>query len=353
MEVYKIVLTGGPCAGKTQIFKFLEEKLKENGYYVITINETARGNMKNSIIPDQDREHTLMFQWIVLNEQKTKEENAKIYANRIKNEDNEIIKDKKGIIILHDRAIMDNRAYLSLNDYEDLLKKFNYQEINLIDSYDFVINLVSLATTNKELYVNDTERKESVKEAEHEDLLTSNAWMLHHNLVSIKATPNLLEKANIVLKYIDDFLLGKQKKDTIILPIDREKSNFSIYNDQNSKKIKITNIYLNSIKNINYVISKREYKGNVSYVSRKEVQSDNITFYKENKQITKEECLEKILLHGIKEIIEKNVLSIVNKGNFYNIIESDNEWFVETNLANGLSVPDNIKLKNKMLTKKL
>lgn len=351
MEVYKIVLTGGPCAGKTQIFKFLEEKLTEKGYYVISIDETARGNMKKGILPNQDRAHTLMFQWTILNDQKSKEENAEVYANSVKDERLEMFQNKKGIIILHDRAIMDNRAYLSLNDYEDLLKKFNYQEINLIDKYDLVIDLISLATTNKELYVNDEERKESVEDAEHEDLLTSNAWMLHHNLVSVKATKTIKEKANIVLNHIEDYLLGKQKEDIISLAIDEEKSDLSIYNDDNSKKIKVTNICLNNFKNVNYVLSKREYKGNISYVSRKEEKVDNTIFCRENKQISKEECLEKILLHGIRETKEKNILSVVDKGNFYNIVRVDNDLFLETNLNNYSQIPNNIVLKHKTLTR--
>lgn len=41
MEIFKIVLTGGPCAGKTTAITTLADKLRENGFVVYIIPEAA------------------------------------------------------------------------------------------------------------------------------------------------------------------------------------------------------------------------------------------------------------------------------------------------------------------------
>lgn len=40
-EIYKIVMTGGPCAGKTTSIINLAEKLREQGFAVYIVPETA------------------------------------------------------------------------------------------------------------------------------------------------------------------------------------------------------------------------------------------------------------------------------------------------------------------------
>ena len=41
MSISKIVLTGGPCAGKTTALSMIEQKLTEKGYKVIIVTESA------------------------------------------------------------------------------------------------------------------------------------------------------------------------------------------------------------------------------------------------------------------------------------------------------------------------
>ena len=40
-KIFKIVLTGGPCAGKTKSLNFIKEKFENEGKQVFVINETA------------------------------------------------------------------------------------------------------------------------------------------------------------------------------------------------------------------------------------------------------------------------------------------------------------------------
>lgn len=47
----KIVLTGGPCAGKTTALARIEEELTEKGYRVFIVSESATELIKGGIKP--------------------------------------------------------------------------------------------------------------------------------------------------------------------------------------------------------------------------------------------------------------------------------------------------------------
>ena len=52
--VAKIVLTGGPCAGKTTTISRIEEHLTNKGYHVLVLNECATEIIKGGIRPFGD-----------------------------------------------------------------------------------------------------------------------------------------------------------------------------------------------------------------------------------------------------------------------------------------------------------
>ena len=336
MKVYKIVLTGGPCAGKTKILEFLMQELKNTGYYVIVVPETASECIRNNIVPNDERQHTLMFQDIMLCNQYVKENSAEKYA--------EFIKNKTDVIILYDRAVMDNRAYLSQEDYDNLLKKYNINELELINKYDLVIDLISTATLKQDSYeLNDT-RSEDIDKASARDKLTSLAWLLHRNLKVIKPTDEIEEKENIVLEYIYDLLNNNQKNDFATIEIDQESSNFLTYDKNNSKTINIKKIWLNNPNDnqSNYILSKRQYNGFNFY----ELDKVNNEILEESIRITKEEYLEMIGLYGVSKIENINELLFVDNGNYFCIINDGSKLYLQTQRQNIPFIPDNIVLKD-------
>ena len=62
MIYYTIVFTGGPCGGKTDIINLAANNLREMGFNVILVPETARPLMASGIKsrPD-DNKYTLSF----------------------------------------------------------------------------------------------------------------------------------------------------------------------------------------------------------------------------------------------------------------------------------------------------
>lgn len=234
-RIQKIVLTGGPCAGKTKILAEMEKHLVEKGYYVITLSEVATQLIKSNMPPKMDKEHILFFQDIVLKTQIMKEATAQSYAE-------DILTDKK-VIILLDRAIMDNRAYLETQeDFEYLLSKNGIDEQSTIYSYDFVIDLISTATAKKELYELDGIRDEPVERAAMLDKKTTLAWIDHPHMITVKPTEEIEEKVDIVNNAVDKFLSGVE--------FHNEQGQYSAdvsleeFNTNNSKVVDIFRTYL-------------------------------------------------------------------------------------------------------------
>ena len=337
MRVNKIVLTGGPCAGKTQILEYLREELPKKGYYVIVVSETASEYIRGNMLPKSDIEHVLMFQDIMLHTQLVKENSVEKYAN--------LIKENQEVIILYDRAIMDNRAYLSQEDFDNFLEKYNLDEMKILDRYDLVIDLISTATLKKDSYeLNDT-RSESIDEAKTRDELTSLAWLLHKNLKVIKPTNTLDEKKNVVLNHICDWLNYNQKSDDIEIEIDENESNFSMINTDNSKEMTLRKVYLNKQSNtdLDCVLTQRK---STKYSSLTLDKIYNQTLI-ESIQINDQQYIELIGVHGINKIENISKTAFIENGNYFQIINKDGDVYIRTNYENIGYIPDNIALKDK------
>ena len=104
--VGKIVLTGGPCAGKTTALSTIEQELTDRGYRVLVVGESATELIKGCIRPFGDKPFDLLdFQRLILQYQLQKE---KIYEQAV-----DMLPEDEKCVILYDRGIMDNKAYIS------------------------------------------------------------------------------------------------------------------------------------------------------------------------------------------------------------------------------------------------
>lgn len=324
MNIYKIVLTGGPCAGKTKVFDYVKKELEKDDYYVISVPETAREKILNGIVPYNDRQHTLKFQDYMLQYQSLSEDIAYDYALNIKDKEFEFIKNKKGIVILYDRSRMDNRAYLSLEDFEDLLNKYNYKELDILSKYDLVIDLISTATLKKDAYINDEARKESPKESAVLDKLTTHSYLLHHNLKVVKPTDDIEEKKELALELIYNLINNNQSKETI-----RTNITLKELNKDNSKILNQTKLYLDSDDIYQNVIYINEYKNEILYIMRREFIIDNILYYKDTKQLTQEEYDYSLKIYPILKTETKSIIKVIDNGNKYDIVNNGKYCYVE------------------------
>ena len=205
--IAKIVLTGGPCAGKTTTISRIEEYLTKKGYHVLVLNECATEIIKGGIRPFGDNKVSVYdFQNEILNLQLYKEKRYKDIISKLP-------ADAK-CIILSDRGVIDNKAYLGQELFDKLLEQNNVKEEDIIKEYDLDIHMIKVASDLENRYSNsnNTARFEDAMEAIDLDKRTSDAWHNHHNMKIVPVCELLEDKVNKVLSYIDELLEKIERK---------------------------------------------------------------------------------------------------------------------------------------------
>lgn len=199
--ITKIVLTGGPCAGKTETISKIEEHLKNKGYHVLVLNECATEIINWGIRPFGDNKVEVYdFQNEILKLQMYKEKRFK--------EALKLYPDDTNIIILCDRGVIDNKAYLGEELFNKLLKENNLIEQDLLDEFKMVLHLRSVASGVEIGYskANNSTRFENAEEARIVDEHTYEAWKNHPNIKTIPVQENIEDKFNLAIKYVDELL---------------------------------------------------------------------------------------------------------------------------------------------------
>ena len=175
MKVLKVALTGGPCGGKTTSIKTIEEEFQERGYHVIVVPEAATILINSGIRPFGNNGLPMYdFQKYVMQLQFQLEEYAEQAAEEI----------PAKTIIVCDRGLLDDKAYVSDDEYNKLLEKFNTTKMDLFNRYDLVMHLVTAAEGKEEFYTttNNEARTETPEQAREKDKKTLEAWLGHDNL---------------------------------------------------------------------------------------------------------------------------------------------------------------------------
>ena len=190
-RITRIVLTGGPAAGKTTLIsRILHEFKQEDGWRVITIPETATELISGfGIRPFGGCMSMLAFQDFVVADQLHKEKLA-LRAAEVVPEDN--------ILIIYDRALMDDKAYISDEEFTQVLASFDgLTEKQVLAGYDAVIHLVTCAKGAEFAYnLGTAARPEPLDYAREMDDRTLRAWRGHPNLHIIDNSMNFDDKIN-------------------------------------------------------------------------------------------------------------------------------------------------------------
>lgn len=113
-SITRIVLTGGPAAGKTTLIsRILKEFKQEDGWRVITIPETATDLISGfGIKPFGNCVSMLDFQYFVIEDQLHKEKLALKAARMVPEEK---------VLVIYDRALLDDKAYITDDEFTDIL----------------------------------------------------------------------------------------------------------------------------------------------------------------------------------------------------------------------------------------
>jgi len=172
-RVWRLVLTGGPCGGKTTAQITLATFFESLGWRVFRVPETATillgGGVSFALLDDKQR---LEFQENLL---KTMFQMEDTYFSLATTQN-------RNCIVICDRGAMDCAAYLPKADWDGILEKNSLHEVDIRDNrYDQVIHLVSAARGAEEHYTrsNNKSRTEDIELAITNDRLVGEAWVGH------------------------------------------------------------------------------------------------------------------------------------------------------------------------------
>ena len=320
MDVYKIALTGGPCSGKSTFIKQLKKYYEDLNYKVFVAAEAATDNILGGIDFKLANDE-IIFQSFILKHQlfDINNINRAIALNKDQN-----------CIVLYDRGILDNKAYLSKPEYVDyLFENENIDEINSLDEYDLVLDLVSLAVCDPDRYnLGNKARNETIEEARSIDLKTTNAWVGHNNMHIVRSNMSIEEELNIIINIINNLINKREIKKVERKIINKTLDDYKGYNDSNSRLLDIEEYILN-VKTPKIKVYKRTYKNKNSYVLEmiKKEKDKNIII--SSKKIDLNTFLKLINIYKIKTIYKYKQLSIIENYNQYNIKFYDDVTLLE------------------------
>ena len=197
-QIVRIVVTGGPCAGKTTALSWIQNAFTQKGYHVVFVPETATELISSGAVPwlCTQGKH---FQTGLMQLQLAKEEAYARVAQHM---------DVPKILMVCDRGALDNKAYMSPLDFQFVLQALGTNEVALRDHYDAVFHLVTAAKGAEAFYTlaNNQARTETPQQAAQLDDKLIAAWTGHPHLRILDNSTDFNKKMLRLLAEISAFL---------------------------------------------------------------------------------------------------------------------------------------------------
>lgn len=300
-KIVRIVLTGGPAAGKTSLIsRILNEFQKKDGWRVITIPETATELISGfGLSPYPDCMSMYNFQYFVISDQLHKEQLALKGAEAVP-EDN--------VLIVYDRAVFDDKAYVSDEDFHAILSSFGKTEEEVLAGYDAVLHLVTCAKGAESAYnLGNAARSESVEFAREMDDRTLRAWSQHPSLYVIDNSVNFEDKLNRAMSTIYGILgspaPSMEKRKYLIRMPDTD----LLVQKHNACAMEMMQTYLTSAKeNVERRIRQRQINGGYLYFYTEKTRDDAGTSWVTQRPISEREYVSYLMdadtnLHAVRK----------------------------------------------------
>lgn len=213
--VYRVVLTGGPCAGKTSAMGTLTERFQALGWRVFRVPEAATMLLSGGhSFANLNKLQQYQFQAALLKLMLSLEE-AFITLARSTHEK---------CIVLCDRGTMDARSYMPEDEWEQLTKEIGSSTMELRDNrYDCVVHMVTAANGASEFYTTEghAARSEPPEFARELDTRVKNNWVGHPHFYVVDNSTDFNGKIRRVMSTICQFVglrgnIGMSKRKFLI-----------------------------------------------------------------------------------------------------------------------------------------
>jgi CYTH domain-containing protein/predicted ATPase len=196
MAIHRIVLTGGPCGGKTTALAKIQERLASLGFGVYLVPEAATMLITGGAsFAGATPQHVLAIETGLLRLQLSMEDEFRRIAESA----------GRPAVIICDRGAMDVSAYLPPSTWQALLDENDWTVVGLRDRrYDAVVHLVTAADGAESFYTtaNNTARTETPEQARTIDRKLRESWLGHPHLRIIDNSTDFAGKMKRVLQAI-------------------------------------------------------------------------------------------------------------------------------------------------------
>ncbi len=201
MKIPKIVLTGGPCAGKSCALSRLPKDLMKAGYHPIVVPEAATMLLNAGFVIAQMG--SIPFQRMLMETQMALET---IFADGAE----QLPAEEKPILIC-DRGVMDGKAYMTEEDFSCLLAEQALTQADVMADYAAVFYLETAALRYPAAYstANNRTRSETAAQAVTQDCRSRSVWEEHPAFHSIPGTSSFEEKYKDLKEKLLSFLHTK------------------------------------------------------------------------------------------------------------------------------------------------
>lgn len=188
--VYRVVLTGGPCGGKTSSLDHFTARLTKAGVDVYCAPEVPTILINGGCrYPGPDGGHRLTaFEMALLRLQIQVEETFYHIA----------CSTGSPSVVVYDRALMDVAAYLPQDMWQQILSENKWSEQEFLSRYDMVLHLVTAADGAEKYYTtaNNNARRESAEQARALDQKVKDCWRNHKRHSVIDNSTDFMGKLN-------------------------------------------------------------------------------------------------------------------------------------------------------------
>lgn len=311
-SITKIVVTGGPCAGKTTAMSRIQNAFTRMGYTVLFVPETATELITGGVAPwtcgsNDD------FQQCLLQLQLKKESVFETAASGM---------DAEKILIVCDRGALDNKAYMDDLEFSAAIRSLNTNEVELRDNYDAVFHLVTAAKGAEEFYTtaNNAARTETVREAAALDDKLISAWTGHPHFRVLDNSTDFEDKMKRLIAEISSFL-GEPE------PFETERKFLIEYPDiswleknPNCQRVEIIQTYLRSSGDEEVRVRQRGFGGNYIYFKTTKRRISDLKRIEIEKRLSQREYLTLLMdADTTKRQIRKTRYCLTYEGQYFEI----------------------------------